>query len=320
MANATVSRIGSDLAGGGSDVTGLFLKVFSGEVLTAFNEKNLFLARTMVRNIVSGKSAQFPIISKTTASYHTVGVELVGTELGHAEQVVTIDDLLISDAFIASIDDAMNHYDVRAEYAKQLGESLALTLDKHILQLIYIASAASQNLDGSPGVASPAGQSVTDADAATNADSLVQSIFDSVQILDENDVPDDERYIALAPAQYYLLVNSSSKAINYDYNPATVGSVQAGNIVGVAGAEIVKTNNLPNGSNIDDDAGAKYDIDATNHVAAVFHRGAVATVKLVDVASEMEWDIRRQGWLLVSKMILGSDYLRPESSVAIVSA
>jgi len=57
MANATVSRIGSDLAGGGTDPKGLFLKMFSGEVLTAFNEQNKFLARTMSRSITSGKSA-----------------------------------------------------------------------------------------------------------------------------------------------------------------------------------------------------------------------------------------------------------------------
>lgn len=318
MAAATPSRIGSDLAGGGTDPTGLFLKVFSGEVLGSFTEANLFLPRTMSRTIASGKSAQFPIVSKTTAAYHTVGAELVGVAFGHAEQVVTIDDLLVAHTFIAYIDDAMTHYDVRSEYTKQMGHALAKTLDKHILQLGYIAANASANLDGSPGVASPAGQQVTDADAATNADSLVQSIFDAVQILDENDVPDEERFVAVEPAQYYLLVNSASKAINRDYGGA--GSIAAGRILGVAGAEVVKTNNLPNGSNIDDDGGVKYDFDATNSIALVAHRSCVGTVKLRDVVSEMEWDIRRQGWLMVSKMLLGSDYLRPEAAVEIQSA
>lgn len=318
MTTSVPSRIGSDLAGGGSDVTGLFLKVFSGEVLTMFNEKNLFLQRTMVRSISSGKSAQFPVVSKTTAEYHTVGEEINGIAFGHAEVVITIDDLLIAHTFIASIDDAMAHYDVRSEYAKQMGSALALQLDKHILQLAYAASNQSALLDGSPGVASIAGQQVTDADAGTNADSLVQSIFDSVQILDENDIPDEERFCAVPPSLYYLLVNGSSKAINRDY--AGAGSVAAGTILGVAGVEIVKTNNLPNGTNVDDDAGPKYDFDATNSLALVAHRSCVGTVKLMDVASEMEWDIRRQGWLMVSKMLLGSDHVRPDASVEIQSA
>lgn len=317
MANATASRIGSDAAGGGSTDLALFLKVFSGEVLTSFNSKNLFLERTMVRSITSGKSAQFPVVSRTTAAYHTIGAEIVGLEFGHAEVEVSIDGLLISHVFIASIDDAMNHYDVRAEYSKQMGEALALTVDKQLLQLAYAASNEGQLLDGSPGVASPNGQQVTDADAGTNADSLVQSIFDAVQILDENNVPDEERFIAVMPAQYYLLVNSSSKAINRDYGGA--GSIAAGKIMGIAGVEVVKTNNLPNGSNISSTP-AKYDFDATNSIALVAHRGCVGTVMLRDVASEMEWDIRRQGWLMVSKILKGSEHIRPESAVEIQSA
>jgi hypothetical protein len=31
--------------------------------------------------------------------------------MGHNERVISIDGLLISDAFIANIDEAMNHYD-----------------------------------------------------------------------------------------------------------------------------------------------------------------------------------------------------------------
>jgi hypothetical protein len=53
MANAIPSRIGQiNLAG---DERALFLKVFSGEVLTAFAETNVALERTMVRTISSGK-------------------------------------------------------------------------------------------------------------------------------------------------------------------------------------------------------------------------------------------------------------------------
>jgi hypothetical protein len=64
MANATVSRIGSNAAGGGSDATAIFLKVFSGEVLKAFNEQNKFLARTIVRSITSGKSALYGMLGR----------------------------------------------------------------------------------------------------------------------------------------------------------------------------------------------------------------------------------------------------------------
>lgn len=53
MTNFTVSRVG-DINAGGSDALQLFLKKFSGEVLTTFDEKNVMLGRTMVRTIENG--------------------------------------------------------------------------------------------------------------------------------------------------------------------------------------------------------------------------------------------------------------------------
>jgi hypothetical protein len=42
------------------------------------------------------------------------------------------------------------------------------------------------------------------------------------------------------------------------------------------------------------------------------HPQAMGTVKLMDLSSEMEYDIRRQGTLMVSKMAVGHGILRPE--------
>jgi hypothetical protein len=50
------------------------------------------------------------------------------------------------------------------------------------------------------------------------------------------------------------------------------------------------------------------------------HRSAVGTVKLIDLAVEMGWDMRRQGTLLLAKYALGHGILRPESAVEVVTA
>lgn len=55
MANATVSRLGQINTAG--DDKALFLKVFAGEVLTAFQESTVTAGRFMERTIASGKSA-----------------------------------------------------------------------------------------------------------------------------------------------------------------------------------------------------------------------------------------------------------------------
>lgn len=57
MANATAHRVGA--VNGGADKTELFMKVFGGEVLTAFEEANKTLDKQTIRSISSGKSASF---------------------------------------------------------------------------------------------------------------------------------------------------------------------------------------------------------------------------------------------------------------------
>ena len=59
MADANPSRLGqADLTGGSyANDNALFLKVFSGEVLTAFAQQTVMMNRHMVRTISSGKSA-----------------------------------------------------------------------------------------------------------------------------------------------------------------------------------------------------------------------------------------------------------------------
>lgn len=57
MANATVSRLGQQDAAGAADA--LFLKVFGGEVLVAFDEACKAIDKHFIRTIEHGKSAQF---------------------------------------------------------------------------------------------------------------------------------------------------------------------------------------------------------------------------------------------------------------------
>ena len=77
MANFTSSRLGLVNATGTS-YDALFLKTFSGEVLSAFRKATVFEALHTVRTISSGKSAQFPIIGLSSTAYHTPGTQLTG--------------------------------------------------------------------------------------------------------------------------------------------------------------------------------------------------------------------------------------------------
>lgn len=320
MANATPSRLGA--LNGGSDKDALFLKVFSGEVLTAFEQQTIMMDKHQVRTIANGKSAQFPVMGRTSAAYHTPGAEITGDSINHAEKVITINDLLLASTFIANLDEAKNHYDVRSVYSKEMGIALANQMDKHILQtIVQAATATTATVTGE---ADMVGKVITDADSDTNADSLIQSIFDAAQALDEKNVPEDNRYIVVKPAQYYLLANSS-KAQNADFNNQGNGSTASGRVLDVAGMRVLKSNNLPTtdvtGTGVAaGGAGGRQAATAANTTALVFHPSAAGTVKLMDLATESDYDIRRQGTLMVAKYAVGHGVLRNEAAVQIQTA
>ena len=316
MSNATVSFLGK--ANNTGDDNALFLKVFSGEVLAAFQRRNQMLEMSMVRTISQGKSAQFPALGKTTASYHTAGNEITGKVINKNERVITIDDLLISDSFIAEIDEAKNHYDVRSIYSSEMGNALARTVDQHLLQLAVLAAQASTTVTGENG-----GAVITDADAKTNGASLITSIFDAAQALDEKDVPEDDRYCVVPPATYYNLVEND-KILNRDFGGSN-GIYAEGKVLKVAGINIVKSNTAVDAFTDQSAASSTgenntYNGNFSNTAAVVFHKSAIGTVKLMDLAMESEYDIRRQGTLMVAKMALGHGILRPEAAVEIQTA
>ena len=156
-----------------NDVDALFLKVFSGEIITTFEKNNVMMPLHRVRTIQSGKSAQFPVTGVAAAGYHTPGesilsqgttgttgyanttsgsntagnqtVQVEGSsglsskylrQIRHNEKVIFIDDVLVSSTFVADIDEMKNHYDVRSIYSTEIGRALAYAADKNLIRTV----------------------------------------------------------------------------------------------------------------------------------------------------------------------------------------
>ena len=319
MSNITPSRLGMINGTGADDA--LFLKQFSGEVLTSFAEVNVMMDRHLVRTITSGKSAQFPATWKIDSYYHTPGTELAGQTIKHGERVITIDDLLVSPVFIAQIDEAKNHYDVRSIYTQECGHSLSNTADKNVLQTAVLAAREGATIAGARGGSTINGG----ANLVTNANgALLNALYAAAQTLDEKDVPESGRFAVFKPAQYYKLV-LDDKAIHRDFTAGN-GDIRTGKVFDIAGIQIVKSNHLPT-ANITAPTGqvgprplAKYAGDFSNTVGLVMHPNAVGTVKLMDLQVEGEYQISRQGTLIVAKYAMGHGILRPECAVELSKA
>lgn len=295
-------------------VDAMFLKLFLGEVLTAFDEKNIMKDLHMIRTIDHGKSASFPVLGKATARYHVPGTPILGfNQVAANERIINIDDLLIADVAIYDLEDAKNHYDVRGEYSKQIGAALAREFDKKTMRVAVQAARTAGIIDDEPGGSViQAGPTV-----ATDADVLAEALFSAAQIFDEKDIVIEDRNVILRPAQYYLLAQNT-KVLNKDWNGS--GSYSDGKIVKIAGITILTSNNLPNENIAEKVTGENNDYtgDFTNTVGLVLQKSAIGTVKLRDIQiqkSGNDFNIMYQATLMVAKMAVGHGILRPGCAI-----
>jgi hypothetical protein len=325
MANASPVSVGLVNATGTEDA--LFLKVFAGEVITSFDRASKTAGADMVRSIASGKSATFPVMGRVSSSYHTAGAEITGSDVNHNEKVITINDLLISSVFLSNIEEAKNHWDVRSAYSTEIGRALAFTKDKHILQTIGQAAQGSANVaDSGYGAGTViTNTNIASATASTAANGMIDSLFDAAKALDANYVPSEGRKCFIRLEEYYKLANATN-AVNVDFSGK--GSIAEGKVLKIAGIELVPVPHFVS-SNVTTgvDAGSAtaggstpQAVNLANYVALVSHPSAVGTVKLMDLAVEKEYDIRRQGTLMVAKYAMGHGVLRPEAAVGIKEA
>lgn len=327
MTAASPASIGRVNAAGTEDA--LFLKVFAGEVLTAFERSSVTQGAEMVRSISNGKSASFPVMGRIAAAYHTPGAEIVGTDINHNEKVITINDLLVSSAFLASIEEAKNHWDVRSAYSAEIGRALAFQKDKHVLQTIGQAAQGSANITGGDAGTVLTNTSIASATAATAANAMIDELFNAASALDSHYVPKEGRKCFLRLEEYYKLANATN-AVNVDFTGGANGGVADGKVMKVAGIELVPTphfvaSDLSSSTNVDGGSATQggsnpQQVNLANYVALVCHPSAAGTVKLLDLATEMEYDIRRQGTLMVAKYAMGHGVLRPEAAVGIKEA
>lgn len=314
MANASVVYGGA--INGGSDKRELYLKLFSGEVISQFEEKTVVLDKHTIHTITNGKSSQFPVMGvMPDAEYHTPGEEILGQDVKQAERIITLDSLLISHVFIDNLDEKIAHFERRSKYTKLMGAKLAKTFDNHVMRNIVAAAGDSATVTGTNG-----GLVVTDANlaSATDADKFAawEDFLYQARENFENKFVDGKAWCVLKPADYFFLAryvaSNGFSGVHKDYNANSNGSWAEGEIIKIAGIELVPSPMLPTADYSSD---TYHKINCSNVKAIVFTEDAVGTVKLMDISLQSEWDIRRQGTLMVASYAMGHGILQPECAV-----
>lgn len=301
-----------------TDKLGLFLKVFSGEILTAFQRRSVTMNRVTVRTITSGKSATFPVIGRAGAFYLAPGESVIDKQSGikNTEKVITIDGLLASSTIVYDIESAMNHFDARQEYANQLGESLAITTDQNVLAEIAKLCASDENIEGlgAPSVLE-IGEAADMTDPKVFGAAVIEFLMKARGSFTDNYVLTGDRYAYVEPETYSaILAALMPNAANY----SALGDLEKGILTNVGGWIVVEVPHLSKSTDSKHAFPTTGAVTATNVVALLAHRTAVGMVKLKDIALERERKAEYQGDLMVSKLAVGIGGLRPEAAGALV--
>ena len=340
------------------DARALYLKLFSGEMFKGFQNNTIARDLIMKRTLKNGKSLQFIYTGRTKSEFHTPGNSILGNSDGAppvAEKTITVDDLLISSAFVYNLDEVLSHYDLRSEISRKIGYALAEKYDR--LAFRAVARGARQ---ASPitktGFVEPGGTqirvgSTTNDSDAYSSSALVSAFYDAAAALDEKGVTSDGRVAVLNPRQYYELIQAvgSNGLVNRD---AQGTALQSGNgIIEIAGIKVYKSMNIPFlgnygtayggttgvtapsntgsfvGETMEDASGASTGINNDYGTAAevgskscglIFQKEAAGMVEAIGPQVQVtsgDVSVVYQGDVMLGRLACGADYLNPAAAV-----
>ena len=353
---AQLTQLGqANLAG---DKRALYLKLFSGEMFKGFQNNTIARDLIMKRTLKNGKSLQFIFTGRTKSEFHTPGNSILGDTNGAppvAEKTITVDDLLISSAFVYELDEVLSHYDLRSEISRKIGYALAEKYDRLAFRAVARGARQASPITAS-GYVEPGGTQIrvgsttNDSDAYVAAN-LVSAFYDAAAALDEKGVSSDSRVAVLNPRQYYELIQAvgSNGLVNRDVQGT---ALQSGNgIIEIAGIKIYKSMNIPflgkygtayggttgvtdpgnTGSfvaeTMEDASGASTGINNDYGTAAevgakscglIFQKEAAGMVEAIGPQVQVtsgDVSVVYQGDVMLGRLACGADYLNPAASV-----
>ena len=353
---AQLTQLGqANLAG---DKRALYLKLFSGEMFKGFQNNTIARDLIMKRTLKNGKSLQFIFTGRTKSEFHTPGNSILGDSNGAppvAEKTITVDDLLISSAFVYELDEVLSHYDLRSEISRKIGYALAEKYDRLAFRAIARGARKASPISAT-GYVEPGGTQIrvgattNDSDAYVAAN-LVTSFYDAAAALDEKGVTSDGRVAVLNPRQYYELIQAvgTNGLVNRDSQGT---ALQSGNgIIEIAGIKIYKSMNIPFlgkygtayggttgvtapgntgdfvAESLEDASGAQTGINndygtatefGSKSCGLIFQKEAAGMVEAIGPQVQVtsgDVSVVYQGDVMLGRLACGCDYLNPAASV-----
>lgn len=250
-----VYRTSGTAAASGANPPGkLWLPIWAGEVINAYDEYNKFEALVGTKTISSGTTMEFPITGTVSLKPSWgAGEELIGGEDSTATTFkVTLDKRPMAAHFeLDNVDLMLTQWEYRSELARQAALTLANTRDKQIYSYLCRAAMTSQiatdprpsmdlnsalygALDGDgDGLLSWGASGATADNRALGALTALSKVEDYIVFLQENNIPYGNLYMAVSPACFMdirALGVARTASDAKDSQPMFGGVAQAGGL------------------------------------------------------------------------------------------
>ena len=328
----------SGIAGAGK----LWLPIWSGEVLHAYDEYRMFEPMVTSKTISSGRLMEFPITGTVSLKpAWDAGEYLMGDNNSKATTFsVELDKRPMAAHFeLDNIDLMITQWEYRQELARQAGQTLANARDKQIAAFIAGAAGVDKLIDDPrTGLSYAAPFGIGALNTATEALAVLEGIEEFCVELQENDVPVQGCYCIVPPKLFQQIrrlgvAESQGDAVNMQ--PMFGGVAAAGGLgaqftqgmnslsdrLTYMGVTILKSNHIP----VTDDeviGEARYTVNgATAGVRGlIFCSEAVASIRKTGLVVDTEDDIRRNTTFTVASMFSGTGILKPELAKVLTSA
>lgn len=205
----------SGTSGGAAGVNKLWLPLWSGEVINAYDQYNMFENMINTKTISGGFSYEFPITGTVDLEpAWNAGQELFGTGGKSTTFKVNLDNRPMAAHFETdNIDLLVTQWDYRSELARQSGLTLANTRDKQIAVGLASACAAAQIGSDPRGLAAAAFQDPAQISSSVLASSctetealkVLQEIENYLVTCQENDIQVQDVYCVVRPKVFQVI-------------------------------------------------------------------------------------------------------------------
>ena len=217
-ATGMVNRLttAANTSGGSVGLNKLWLPLWSGEVIHAYDQVNMFENMITTKPLSGGYSYEFPITGTVAAAtVWEAGVELGGGTASTNTFKVNLDKRPMATYFECdNIDSLITQWDYRSELARQAGLQLANMRDKQIALSILAACSVSQFASSGdprgtlafPDPVEVGGLGVTASGCTeTAALNILKAIEDYFVIMQENDYPIGNVYCVVTPKVFQVI-------------------------------------------------------------------------------------------------------------------